>query len=181
MRPSRALFIAAAGFISACRAPDVVQVTLTTSSFATSGGNLFNCTTPERPADSQTVNGSGIGCTPSRNADGTFSATPVTVTDQVGCSDGHGAVITVSCAGIPGSADVTGSVTLSLSPSCDQKSEEDASNGDVLTFPDLASGAAQAGSLQACGVFGNICPTSNACAFNAFSATLTVTHVAEKK
>ena len=70
----------------ACGPPPVVEVSLTTASFATTGGNLFNCSTPAFAATAQALDKSTIGCSPTRNSDGTYSTTPVTVTTQVYCS-----------------------------------------------------------------------------------------------
>ncbi len=159
----------------------MIKVALSGAAFATSGSNLFNCTTPAFPANGHGVSTGEIDCSPTRNHDGTYSTTPVIMTQEVGCGDGHGAAIIVTCAGIAGSTDITGSAELVLAPSCNKTSETGATNGEVLTFSDLASGASQSMSLQSCGVFGNFCGSSNECAFNSFSATLTVTHVVVKK
>lgn len=168
----RALFLVV--LLAACGAsPSAITVTLPTSSFATSGGNVFNCTTPDMPPDRTRLRNEAIGCTPARNADGSWSKTPVTVFDELGCSDDHGALVVVTCAGGDGPGEVTGTVTISITSSCGQKTSQ-ADNAQSFTYTNLAAGATTSQSLATCATFTNFCPTSNACGFNALSATVEV-------
>ncbi len=160
-----------------CGTSHAVEVRLVSPSYGTTGGNLFNCTTPDFPADQTTVDESVIACTPQPGANGTLSTTPVLVLAQVACSDGHGAVVTVSCAGTGTGHDITTTVTLSITPSCG--SHDPGSDPQSFTFADVAPADTQAtpATLSSCAVFDNICPTTNECAFNAFSATVSVTNM----
>ena len=159
---------------SCAPAAPAVQVTLEQPAFGTTGGNLFNCTTPSQPADRHTLTKTTIGCEPDRNGDGTFTTTPVTVTEQVGCGDGHGALVVVTCAGTGAGNAVTGSVMLALTSTCDETSA--AVDPQVFAFQDVAPGAAQSSTaaLDSCSVFGNLCGTSEPCAFNSFVAGISV-------
>jgi hypothetical protein len=163
---------------SGCGSSHVVEVTLSSASFATSGGNLFNCSTPAGPANRDGVSTGVIGCNPIRNADGTYSTTPVTVTEQVGCGDGHGAMVTVTCAGTGNGHDVTGSVTLSISASCG--SQEVGDDPQTFVFQDIAATASQTGpAMASCSAFGDLCSPTDTCAFNSFQAGVTVTNLGE--
>jgi hypothetical protein len=148
-----------------------VTVTLSNTTFGTTGGNLYNCGSPARPSNIHSVNGS-FGCSLSQNADGSYSTTPVTETKRLGCSDGHGAWLVMTCAGTGAPHEVSGSVTLDLTSSCDAPSM---AGGDMLTFDKVAPGTPQMKGLQDCAVFSSFCPSSNACAFNQLKADVSVT------
>lgn len=163
---------------SACsaKAPPAVEVTLSNAVFGTTGGNLFNCGSPAYPATSQAVSSNLIACDPGRAPDGTLSATPVTVTSIVGCGDGQGALVTVTCAGTGVGNLATGTVSIAITPSC--SSTDSAGDPQSFSFQDLAPGATQSSpsSLDSCVVFSNLCGTSDPCAFNSFAADISVTN-----
>lgn len=161
---------------SACAvSPPAVQVTLNDPVFGTSGGNLFNCTTPDKPANNNAVTPTTLGCEPNRNPDGTFTTTPVTVSQKVGCGDGHGAWVLVTCQGTGNGRDVSGTVSITLTDSCSDV--KTATNQQSFAFQDVAPGAAQTSpELDSCSVFGNLCGTSQPCAFNSFGSAVTVTN-----
>lgn len=163
--------------MTACAAPHGVEVRLTNPDFGTTGGNLFNCSTPDFPADTHAVAGGAITCVPTSNG-ATLSTTPVVVSEQMACGDGHGALVTVSCAGTGTGEDVTATVTISITASCDD--HQPGSDPSGFTFADVAPGDTQSSpsALSSCAVFDNICPSTNDCAFNAFSATVSVTNMA---
>jgi hypothetical protein len=150
-----------------------ITVSLSGDSFATTGSNLFNCGAPANPPDSAGLSGGGISCTPEQNSDGTFSTTPASVWEQVGCSDGHGALVVVTCGGTMGTNDINGSVSISITQNC----------GDQTPDPDAATfsysntqGMSAAQTLQSCATFSNLCSTNDPCAFNAFVARVSVTY-----
>lgn len=163
-------------WVAGCGNAEPVRVTLSGWAFATSGGNLFNCSSPAQAPDQNGIQTS-LGCEPVRNSDGTFATTPVVVSTQVGCGDGHGAVVTVTCAGTGTGRSVTASVTLSITASCDTK--DVGTGAATFVFQDVAPGASQASTpLAACAAFDNLCAPSDTCAFNDFSATVTVDNMA---
>ena len=160
---------------AACAAsPPAVRVTLADASFGTSGGNLFNCTTPDRPANAHSVTPTTLGCEPDRNPDGTFTTQPVTVSQQVGCGDGHGALVTITCAGTGNGQAVSGTVSIALTGSCNDATT--AVDVQAFAFQNVAPGQTQSSpaDLQSCSVFGNLCGSSNDCAFNSFASGVTV-------
>lgn len=148
-----------------------VTVTLSNSTFGTTGGNLYNCGSPARPSKTYNVNGT-YGCGIGRNADGSFATSPVTETKKLGCSDGHGAWLVITCAGTGSPNEVTGTVTLDLSSNCDAPSM---GGGQMMTFEKLTTGAPKSQHVQDCAVFSSFCPSSNACAFNQLAADVQVT------
>lgn len=161
---------------SACAASPAVEVKLGTAAFDTTGGNLFNCSSPGEPAKPQRVSGDAIGCEPETAADGSFAPTPVTVTKIVGCGDGNGAVVTVTCFGNGKDRTVSGTVTLGISSSCsDATSVADAQS---FAFQDVAPGdvATSSAPVESCAVFDNLCSTSQPCAFNSFSSQISVSN-----
>ncbi len=173
--------VACVFFLTGCSSPEIVVVHLSQTSFGTTGGNLFNCSTPAFPSDENGVVAEDIVCNPTRSADGTLSTTPVTVNQQMGCGDGHGALVTVTCAGTGSGDDVAVLVTLSITNSCGNTnaSTEPGDDPQTFAFADIAPGAnaASPGALESCSVFGNLCGTSNACAFNDWSAAISVTNM----
>lgn len=153
-----------------------VQVRLNTPAFGTTGGNLFNCSTPDQPANRHALTTDTVGCQPNQNPDGSFTTTPITVTKQVGCGDGHGALVVVTCAGTGTGTEVSGTVTLSLTSGCSDTTI--GADPQAFAFQNLAPGDVQTSPapLDSCSVFGNLCGTSNACAFNSFAAQIAVTN-----
>lgn len=99
------------------------------------------------------------------------------VSKQVACGDGHGALVAVSCAGTGTGHDITATVSLSITASCD--SHDPGAGPQAFTFTDIAPQGSQSTptALSSCATFDNICPTSNDCAFNDFSATVSVTNM----
>ncbi len=169
-------------FASACASsPPAVHVELGDASFATTGGNLFNCGSPAQPATPRAL-ATSIDCEPLLVADGTYATTPVTVTRQMGCGDGNGALVTVVCQGSGNGKNVSGSVTISVASSCSTDSKTTAQDGAspmTFAFQDVAPGAVQTSpALDSCASFSSFCPSSNDCAFNSFAATLSVTNTA---
>ena len=167
--------------LAGCSSPEIVVVHLSQSSFGTTGGNLFNCSTPAFPSNENGVAVDDIVCNPTRSADGSFSTTPVTVNQLMGCGDGHGALVTVTCAGTGNGTDVAVSVTLSITESCGNTSASTPEGDDPATFAfaDVAPGASASspGALESCAVFENLCGSSDACAFNDWSAAISVTNM----
>lgn len=162
----------------ACGAHHTVEVTLSSGSFGTTGGNLFNCSTPSQPANVHAPERGPIYCEPERASDGTFTTTPVTVTEQVACNDGHGAVVSVTCMGTGTGQDVAVTVSVSIAATC-ESSPSVGSDPQSFAFQDVAPGMTLASpTLASCAVFDNLCPTSNACAFNEFQAEISVTNSA---
>jgi hypothetical protein len=181
MRGSRELVGVAASvafLCGACHSSPLVTVTLSNASFATTGGNLFNCTSPEQPADAQSLSTSGIDCNPAQMSKDVYSQTPVSSTYQLGCGDGNAAVLVVSCgAADGGNADAfSGTVALGINPDCSPTDGGLPENAQVFAFGALAPGASQSQSLSSCANYGNFCPTSNPCVFNVLNATVTVTN-----
>ena len=163
-------------WVAGCGSTEPAKVSLSSWSFSTSGSNLFNCSTPAQAADRNGIQ-TELGCQPNRNADGTFATTPVVVSTQVGCGDGHGAVVTISCAGTGTGRDITGSVTLSITADCG--SQTVGAGAATFAFQDIPPGGSQTSTpLAACGAFADFCTVTDACAFNEFAATVTVTNTA---
>ncbi len=160
---------------AACGSSPAVSATLADASFATSGGNLFNCTTPSRPATARSVSTDGMECSPKRAADGSFTTTPVTEIFKIGCGDGHGAFLTLTCAGDGKTRVVSGTATLSLLGSCDTPKQPPTS-GQTFTFTDLAPGDTQSQPLSDCAAFSNFCTVSDPCAFNELKASVSITN-----
>ena len=161
--------------ISGCGARHGIEVTLaSTSSFSTTGGNLFNCSSPAQPATQRALGEGPIVCEPNE-ANGVFTPTPVTVVESLGCGDGHGALVTVTCAGTGTGHHVTVTVTVAIGSSCDVKTASSA-DPQTLTFQDVAPLAMQTTSLASCADFDDLCTPTNACDFNAFQADITVTN-----
>ncbi len=159
--------------VTGCATRDAIRVTISNASLDTSGGNLFNCTTPAFPAHHQALSTTQIGCEPQPDGNGGYSTKPVVVWQQIGCDDGHGALVTVTCAGSGNGKTVVGTVTLSVTASCNDST----AGTDAAEFPyqDLAPAATQtSSSLSSCADFDDLCPTSNPCAYNAFSGTVAV-------
>jgi hypothetical protein len=168
----------AVAIASGCGSHHTVEVTLQNASFGTTGGNLFNCTTPDRPANVQSVSRGPIVCEPERASDGTFTTTPVTILEQMSCGDGHGAIVSVTCAGTGTGYDVTVTVGVSISASCGSNASVGA-DPQTFVFQDVAPGTTLVSpTLASCAVFDNLCPTSNDCAFNAWSADISITNAA---
>jgi hypothetical protein len=161
-----------------CGSTEAVVVTLSDWSFGTSGGNLFNCSTPAAPANRNGLSSTQVGCQPTLNSDGSYATTPVVVSEQLGCGDGHGAVVTVTCAGSGTGKSVVGTVALSISASCGSSDMGGATAG--FQFQDLGPGTTQTSPapVSSCAVFDDLCNASDACAFNDFTATVTVENVA---
>jgi hypothetical protein len=150
-----------------------ITVSLSSDTFATSGSNLFNCGSPANPPDPAGLAGGSIGCTPEQDSNGSYSATPASVWKQLGCSDGHGALVVVTCGGMMGSNIITGSVSISVTQSCsDQTPDPDAATFSYSNTPGMSAGQ----SLQSCATFSNLCGTGDPCGFNAFAARVSVTY-----
>ena len=165
----------ASSLSAACSTPvstPPILVRLTNESFATSGSNLFNCGSPAMPPDVVALASDVIACTPSTNPDGSYSATPVTVDAQLACNDGHGALVVVTCAGVAGTKEVSGTVGISITESCNAHTLDTAA--DTFSYPGLVPGMAQGQGLSSCATFSNLCSTNNPCGFNAFSLTASV-------
>jgi hypothetical protein len=158
--------------MAGCGSQHGVEVTLsTTSSFATTGGNLFNCASPAQAATQRSLGHGPIICQPEVVA-GKFTTTPVTVKQSLGCGDGHGAIVTVTCAGTGNGDDVTANVSIAVGSSCDANSatlvDEKSFSG---MFTPHSSSSTQ---LASCASFEDFCTPTNACDFNAFQADVTV-------
>jgi hypothetical protein len=162
--------------MSACSvSPPAVRVTLTGPIFGTTGGNLFNCSTPDQPANRHDVTPTTIACEPNHNPDGTFTTTPVTVTQEVGCGDGHGAYVFVSCQGTGTGREVSGTVGIALTDSCSDATT--ATNEQSFAFQNMGPGETQTSAeLDSCSVFGNLCGTSSPCSFNSFASSISVSN-----
>jgi len=167
--------------LAACSAkpPAAVQVALNGAQFGTTGGNLFNCGSPAEPATFHSLSPTVIACDPGRAADGTLATQPATNTQIIGCGDGQGAVVTVTCAGTGVGNEVTGTVTIAIAPSCSSTDQQ--SDPQTFAFQNVAPGASQssAATLESCAVFDNLCNPSNACAFNSFAADISVTNTSQ--
>lgn len=166
--------------VTACsKPPPAVEVSLSSASFATTGGNLFNCGSPAQAATETSVARGGLACDPGRAPDGSLATKPVTVTEIVGCGDGQGALVTITCAGTGDGDHVTGSVTLAITPSC--SSDASAADPQTFVFQDVAPGATVTtpGALESCAVFDNVCSPSDTCAFNSFAADISVTNTSQ--
>lgn len=143
-----------------------LQVTLTNGTFATTGGNLFNCTNPDFPPNRHTLRNDKIICTPHH---GSSASETVTVTDELACGDDHGALVLVTCSA-DSAGNIAGSVTISLSTSCGDKTA--AANAQAFSFTGLSAGATQSQTLVACAAFTNFCPSGDGCGFNQFGGTV---------
>jgi hypothetical protein len=178
MHKTIALLISGLGLASlvlGCGSQHAVQVTIaSTSTFATTGGNLFNCSSPAQPATPRGLSHGPITCEPEM-VGGKFTTTPVTVIASLGCGDGHGAFATVTCAGTGNGDDVAVTVSVALGSSCDAKNATLADE-QAFTFADLAPQASQSTQLASCAGFDSICTPTNACDFNALQADITVTN-----
>ncbi len=153
--------------LAACGPRPSLVVTLSDATFATTGGNLFNCTAPAFPPDKWTPSNGPIDCTPGST---TTESSPVIVSQQVACGDGHGALVVVSCFA-DGAGALAGSVELSITSSCGDHTSN-AGNVQSFSFSGVTGSGTQTHSLQACDTFTNFCPSGNACGFNQFGATL---------
>jgi hypothetical protein len=173
------LLVGASGLLTAaiasgCGSPHAVEVTLaTTSSFATTGGNLFNCSSPAQPATPRALTHT-VQCEPAV-VNGAFTTTPVTVTQSMGCGDGHAAIMTVTCAGTGTGNDVTVTVSVSIGSTCDAKNAATLDE-HAFVFQDVAPADTQTTSLASCADFDNACTPTNVCEFNAFKADISVTN-----
>ena len=179
MRKITALVVSGLGLASialGCGSPQrAVQVSFaSTSSFVTTGGNLFNCSSPAQPATPRSLSHSPIACQP-ETVGGRFTTTPVIVRESLGCGDGHGAIATVTCAGTGTGDDVTVTVSIAIGSSCDVKNATLADE-QSFTIPDLAPQGSQTAPLASCADFEDFCTPSNSCDFNAFQADVTVTN-----
>ncbi len=163
-----------ASILAGCGSQRAVQVTLSsTSSFATTGGNLFNCSEPAQAAVPRALGGGPIACEP-EVVGGKFTTTPIIVKQSLGCGDGHGAIVTVTCAGTGNGDDVAVTVSVALGSSCDASN---ASLIDEQAFTaELSPRASQTAQLASCGAFDDYCTPSNECDFNVFQADLVVTN-----
>jgi hypothetical protein len=181
MRKTIALLVSGLGLasvIAGCGSQRVVQVTLsTTSSFATTGGNLFNCSSPAEPATVRALGHGPIGCQP-EVVSGKFTTTPVIVRESLGCGDGHGAIVTVTCAGTGNGDDVAVTVSVAIGSSCDVKSAT-LVDEQAFTIADLAPQGSQTAPLASCASFDDFCTPANACEFNALQTEVTVTNLLE--
>jgi hypothetical protein len=180
MRTDALCLLLAVSLLAACSSGParVVQVTLSGATFATTGGNLFNCGSPAQPATPQLLGDQTISCFLAANGDG-YTSAPSTSWQVMGCGDGNAAVVQVSCSGAPGSRDVSGTVTIAVASTC-KAQELPAGAGTPFAFTALAPGAQQSSSsLSACADPNDMCTSSDACAFNQFTATVTVQNVAE--
>ena len=166
---TRPYLVAVLAFVACGPPPPALEVSLSNDSFATSGGNLFNCTSPEFPPDKQALSAKTLECTPPEK-NGAFTGASETVSLQYGCGDGHGALIIATCRG-DGSGAMSGSVELVLTPDCGMTTA-DGGVEQVFGFTGLTAGATQSEATQACAAFTNFCPVDNPCAFNQFSATI---------
>jgi hypothetical protein len=101
-----------------------------------------------------------------------YASMPVVVTEQVGCGDGHGAVVTVTCAGSGTGRSVVGTVALTLTASCGSNDEGEAAAG--FQVQDLGPGTTQTSPtpLSSCGVFDDLCNASD-------TATVAVANAAQ--
>jgi hypothetical protein len=183
------------GSSSSSGGPPIIEVTLSNAYFATTGVNLFNCSNPAQPPSPTTVSTGPIVCNP-LSTDAGYSTAPVVVDQVVGCGNENAAVVQVTCAGTPSGTDVAGNVTLlivgtipgfcsasvpdggfPLSPT-DGGEEPDGGAGPAYDFGALASGHADTSPpLGLCADESNFCTPSDLCAFNQFSATVTVANV----
>jgi hypothetical protein len=180
MRKTIALLLSGLGLaslVAGCGSQHVVQVTLSsTSSFATTGGNLFNCSSPAQAATIRSLDRGPIYCEPQIIA-GQYTTKPVVVKQSLGCGDGHGAIITVTCAGTGnGGDDVAVTVSIGLGSSCDAKNAT-LTDEQAFTIADVAPQATQTAPLASCADFDDFCTPTNACEFNAFEADITVTNL----
>jgi len=167
---------ALASTVAGCGSRHAVEVTLsTTSSFVTTGGNLFNCSSPAEPATPRSLGHGPIACTP-EVAGGKFTTTPVIVRESLGCGDGHGAIVTVTCAGTGSGDDVVVTVSVAIGSSCDVKDAK-LVDEQMVTFADVAPQGTQSVELPpSCADFSDFCTPNDACDFNAFRADVTVTN-----
>ena len=166
-------------------APPQVTVKLNSLSFATTGFNICSaCNCPESLSDLT------VTCNPIVSPDG--GVTPATVTQEVGCRDGHGALVSVTCSPSthsPADAgngnasrgiDVT--VNVSLENSCGDNTPVDTQTftaNDVLPGEPQVPSGNPGGLLDACDFFGgddfpcSILANGGACTFNSFLANVT--------
>lgn len=164
-----------ASVIAGCGSQHAVQVTLSsTSSFATTGGNLFNCSSPAQGATAHALGHGPISCEPEIIA-GKFTTKPVIVKQSLGCGDGHGAIMTVTCAGTGNGDDIAVTVSVAIGSSCDA-TKASLVDEQAFTIADLAPLASQTAQLASCADFDDFCTPTNACEFNAFQADVTVTN-----
>jgi len=177
MRKTIALLVSGLGLasvIAGCGSQRAVQVTLgTSSSFSTTGGNLFNCASPAQAATARALGHGPIACQP-ESVSGKLTTTPVTVKQSLGCGDGHGAIVTVTCAGTGNGDDVAVTVSVAIGSSCDVNAS--LVDEQSFAFADLAPQASQTTQLASCADFEDFCTPTNACDFNAFQADVTVTN-----
>jgi hypothetical protein len=182
MRKTITFLISGFGFAflaGGCGSQHAVQVTLSsTSSFATTGGNLFNCASPAQPAQIRSLGRGPITCQP-EVASGKLTTTPVIVKESLGCGDGHGAIVTVTCAGTGNGDDVAVTVSVAIGSSCDVKNATLADE-QAFTIADLAPQGSQTAPLASCADFEDFCTPTNACEFNAFQADVTVTNTLQQ-
>jgi hypothetical protein len=142
-----------------------LELTVSSGVFATTGGNLFNCTSPTFPPNRHTLRNDKIVCTPKH---GSQASEVITVTDELACGDGHGALVVVTCT-TDAAGNIDGSVSISITSSCGDKTP--ASNADAFTFSGLALGSMQSQSVASCAAFTNFCPSGDGCGFNQFNGT----------
>jgi hypothetical protein len=176
-----------------------VEVVLSDAAFATTGVNLFNCSTPAQPPSPTSVSATPVVCNPLPEGSG-YSTTPVVVDQVVGYGNESAAVVQVTCSGTPASHDVSGSVLLAITstvpgscaaaipdgglvpplpgPDGGAVLESDGGVGPAFDFDFVVpSGTTMSRPLGACAAFTNFCTPTNVCDFNAFSATVTLSNV----
>jgi hypothetical protein len=146
-----------------------LQLTVSNGNFATTGGNLFNCTSPDFPPNRHTLRNDTIVCRPNT---GSRAAETITVTDELACGDGHGALVVVTCSADSAGV-IAGSVTASVTSSCGTKTSD--ADADGFMFTGLDVGATQSQTLKSCGAFTNFCPSGDGCGFNQFNGSFNLT------
>jgi hypothetical protein len=168
-------------------APPQATVNLTGVQFGTTGFNICSAC-----ACINSLPDATITCAPNLGANGAPTTTAVEVQQELGCSDGHGALVTVDCSGTTsssggsggfGSLDVT--VTLNIEKDCGsffQTTNDGSASNPTFTATDVLPGQSSTSSqfLFACDAFGgtsgacSIFANGGSCTFNDFDANVTV-------
>jgi hypothetical protein len=165
-------------------APPQATVNLAGVQFGTTGFNICSACNCINSLPDATIT-----CSPQLDANGAPTTTPVEVQQELGCSDGHGALVTVTCNGTTSSSGGSGGlggldvgVTLNIEKDCGSFFQTPNDSNPTFTAVDVLPGQSSTNSqfLDVCDAFGgtsgpcSIFANGGSCTFNDFDANVTV-------
>jgi hypothetical protein len=166
--------------------PPQVTVDVTGAQFGTTGFNICSACNCFHSLPDTTIT-----CTPLLTSSGAISTAPQTTQQELGCSDGHGALITVTCNGTTSTSGASGgmggvdvSINLAIEKDCGSGFEtvnDPSESTQNFTATDMLPGQTQTTNLLACDAFGgtsgicSIVANGGSCTFNLFGAGFAIT------